>query len=369
MPIKVLVVDDSALVRQMLTELLSADPAITVVGTAPDPFVARDRIKALTPDVLTLDIEMPRMDGLTFLDKLMTLRPMPVVVVSTLTQKGTDAAIRALELGAIDYVAKPVADIRLGMVALGEELRAKVRTAAMAQPRARRPEAAPRTLLEADPTLSTATRIVAVGASTGGVETLQQLLTQLPATAPAVLVTQHMPAGFTSSFARRLDAQCAMTVIEATDGRRILPGQVYIAPGSRHLELVRTGAHYACRLHDEPPVSGHRPSVDVLFRSVAKAAGAAAMGLILTGMGRDGAAGLLEMRQAGARTLGQSEASCIVYGMPKAAMQAQAVEAEMTIDQLAREIMRPRARDADGARVVDADHDAQCFKTLKGASP
>ncbi len=346
MPIKVLVVDDSALIRQLLTELLSADRGIEVVGTANDPIAAREKIKALAPDVITLDIEMPKMDGLSFLEKLMALRPMPVVVVSTLAQKGTDAALRALELGAIDYVAKPLIDIRSGMTALGEELVAKVRTAAAARPRARAMRAVPSAPLQVDAALSTAGRIVAVGASTGGVETLQQLLLQMPATAPAIVITQHMPAGFTSSFARRLDQQCAMTVVEASDGRRIMPGQVYIAPGARHLEVTRTGAHYACRVHDGAPVSGHRPSVDVLFHSVAAAAGANAMGIILTGMGKDGAHGLLAMRRAGARTLGQTEASCVVYGMPKAAMQAGAVEQELTVDQIAREVVRAREGEA-----------------------
>ncbi len=344
MPIRVLVVDDSALMRQVLSEILGADPGIEVVGTAPDPLVARERIKALSPDVLTLDIEMPRMDGLSFLEKIMALRPMPVVVVSTLTQKGTDAVVRALELGAVDCVAKPLADLRSGLAALAEELVGKVKAAAISRPRARTPAAtARRPPLSVDPGLSTAGRIVAIGASTGGVEALQQLIGRLPAEAPAILVTQHMPAGFTSSFARRLDQQCAMTVVEATDGRRVLPGHVYIAPGARHLELRRTGAHYQCVLHDGPPVSGHRPSVDVLFRSVAAAAGAKSVGMILTGMGRDGAAGLLQMRQAGARTFGQSEASCLIYGMPKAAMQAGAVETEMPLDRLAEEIVALRS--------------------------
>ncbi|MFC7478231.1 chemotaxis response regulator protein-glutamate methylesterase [Dankookia sp. GCM10030260] len=339
MPIKVLIVDDSALMRQILTESLGRDPAIQVVGTAPDPIVARDRIKALAPDVLTLDIEMPRMDGLSFLEKLMTLRPMPVVVVSTLTQKGADAALRALELGAVDYMPKPLLDIRNGMVELGEQLIAKVKLAATARPLARQAEPAMRGALAVDPRLSTAGRVVAIGASTGGVETLHRMLTRLPPTSPAILVTQHMPPGFTSSFARRLDSQCAVTVSEAADGRRVLPGHVYIAPGARHLELVRTGAHFACRLHDGPPVSGHRPSVDVLFSSVAEAAGTHAIGLILTGMGRDGAMGLLAMRQAGSHTYGQSEASCTIYGMPKAAMQAGAVETELSIDRLTEEIV------------------------------
>lgn len=339
MPIRVLIIDDSALMRQLLTEILSADPAIQVVGTAPDPLIARERIKTLSPDVLTLDIEMPVMDGLSFLQKLMSLRPMPVVVVSTLTQKGADAAVRALELGAVDSVGKPLTDIRSGMAELSAELIAKVKSAAVARPRARTTAPATQRPLTVDPGLSTAGRIVAIGASTGGVEALQQIVARLPATAPAVVITQHMPAGFTSSFAKRLDSQCAVTVLEATDGRRVLPGHVYIAPGARHLEIVRTGAHYACRLHDGSPVSGHRPSVDVLFQSVASAVGRNAVGMILTGMGRDGADGLLAMRKAGAHTFGQSEASCLIYGMPKAAMQAGAVETELPLERLAEEIV------------------------------
>ena len=342
MPIRVLIVDDSALMRQMLSEILSSDPAIEVVGVAADPLIARQRIKALSPDVLTLDIEMPVMDGLSFLEKLMSLHPMPVVVVSTLTQKGTDAAVRALELGAIDCVGKPLADIRSGIAELAATLITKVKAAAIARPRARSTAARSQKPLTVDPNLSTAGRIVAIGASTGGVEALQQLLVRLPAGAPAILITQHMPAGFTSSFARRLDSQCAVTVVEATDGRRVLPSHVYIAPGALHLELVRTGAHYGCRLHDGPPVSGHRPSVDVLFRSVSLCAPPGAVGIILTGMGRDGADGLLAMRKAGARTYGQSEASCLIYGMPKAAMMAGSVEHEMPLDRLAEEIIALR---------------------------
>ena len=342
MPVRVLIVDDSALIRKVLTEILSSDPGILVVGTASDPIIARERIKALSPDVLTLDIEMPRMDGLSFLRRIMALRPMPVLVVSTLTQKGTDVALQAMELGAVDYVPKPVLDIQRGMEGLGAELINKVKLAAAAKPRASQDERVRSVPLAADPRLSTAGRIVAIGASTGGVETLQRMLTRLPASAPAILIAQHMPAGFTSAFARRLDAQCAVTVSEATDGRRVLPGHVYIAPGALHLELARTGAHYECRLHDGPLVSGHRPSVDVLFASVAAAAGRNAVGLILTGMGRDGATGLLAMRRAGSRTYGQSEASCLIYGMPKAAMQAGAVEVELPIDRLAEEIVAIR---------------------------
>ena len=338
MAIKVLV-DDSALIRQLLTGLLQTDPGIEVVGTAPDPYVARERIKALNPDVITLDIEMPRMDGLSFLEKLMALRPTPVVVVSTLTQKGADAALRALELGAVDYVAKPLLDIRQGILGSRDELVAKVRVAALTRPRARSRGEIVCKPLAFDPRLSAAGRIVAVGASTGGVEALQELLTALPANSPPILVTQHMPAGFTASFARRLNEQCSMSIVEASDGRQVMPGHVYIANGSRHLELCRSGAHFYCRLHDGPQVSGHRPSVDVLFASVAAAAGDNAIGVILTGMGQDGAAGLLKMRKAGARTFGQDETSCLIYGMPKAAKLMGAVETEKPLSKLAGEII------------------------------
>jgi two-component system chemotaxis response regulator CheB len=338
-PIRVLIIDDSALIRQLLTHILGADKEINVVGTAPDPFVARDKIKELNPDVVTLDLEMPRMDGLTFLEKLMAMRPMPVVVVSTLTQKGADAALRALELGAVDYVGKPRIDVQNGVTELGTELIAKVKTAAVARVSTRsRGESVSKPIVF-DHRLSTEGRIVAIGASTGGVETLQQLLTAMPANIPATLVTQHMPPGFTASFAKRLDARCAMSVTEAADGARVLPGHVYIAPGGRHLELVRSGAHYFCRLHDGSNVSGHRPSVDVLFTSFAAAAGKNALGVILTGMGSDGAAGLLKMREAGAHTVGQDEASCVIYGMPKAAKLLGAVETELPLSKIPQEIL------------------------------
>jgi two-component system chemotaxis response regulator CheB len=339
MSIKVLVVDDSALMRELLSELLRSDPAIEVVGTANDPYMARERIKSLNPDVITLDIEMPRMDGLSFLERLMALRPMPVVIVSTLTQKGGDAAIRALELGAVDYVAKPLMDMRHGMANLRDELVSKVRAAAASRPRARENGLPQRRPLVVDPRVSAAGRIVAVGASTGGVEALQQLLTALPANSPAILITQHMPAGFSSSFAHRLDEICSMSVCEAIQGQRVMPGHAYIAPGGRHLELKRSGGHYECRLHDGEPVSGHRPSVDVLFTSVAEAAGANAVGIILTGMGNDGAAGLLRMRTAGARTLGQDESSCLIYGMPRVARQAGAVETEYSLARMPEQLL------------------------------
>ncbi len=359
MPIRVLVVDDSALMRQLLTELLGGEQEIEVVGTAPDPIVARAQVKALNPDVITLDIEMPRMDGLSFLEKLMALRPTPVVVVSTLTQKGTDAAVRALELGAIDCVAKPLIDIRTGMTALRKELVEKVTTAAASRPAGRNRSASPGKPLVFDPTLSTAGWIVAIGASTGGVEALQELLPALPVTAPAILITQHMPPGFTTSFARRLNERCAMPVFEARHGQRVMPGHIYIANGGHHLALARSGAHYVCLVHDGPPVSGHRPSVDVLFESVAGAAGRNAIGVILTGMGQDGASGLLSMRRAGGRTLGQDEGSCVIFGMPKAARLLGGVESERPLSKIAAEIMalaqgRPVAGRNDGLKVTHA---------------
>jgi two-component system chemotaxis response regulator CheB len=349
--IRVLVVDDSAFVRQLLSEMLASDPSIEVVGAAPNPFVARDMIKTLNPDVLTLDIEMPRMDGLAFLEKIMALRPMPVVMISSLTQKGAEIALRALEMGAIDFVAKPVVGLVDGLPALRGEIIAKVKAAAVAKVRTlsgtkvqpiRKPGAS----------YNTSEKIIAVGASTGGVEALQELLMAFPSDAPAIVVTQHMPAMFTASFANRLNQCCAVTVSQAQNGQRVLPGHVYIAPGAFHLELARNGANYVCRVHDEAPVSGHRPSVDVLFRSVAHAAGPNAVGVILTGMGKDGAVGLLEMRTAGASTVGQDEASCVVYGMPKAAREGGAVEMELPLNKIAHHVLqRCEALAGRGVRV------------------
>jgi two-component system chemotaxis response regulator CheB len=341
MPVKVLIIDDSALIRELLTEMLRGEPGIEVVGTAADPLIAREKIKQLNPDVITLDIEMPRMDGLSFLERIMALRPMPVLVVSSLTQKGTEIALHALELGAVDVIGKPVTDIRSGMAELRTEFVEKLRAAARSKPRGRRPSLQPRAVC-VDPALSSESRIVAVGASTGGVEALQRLLANLPADCPPILVTQHMPPGFTSSFAKRLDALCHMSVCEAEDRQRVLRGHVYIANGHQHLELARSGAQYICRLVAGEKVSGHIPSVDVLFDSVAQSAGPNALGIILTGMGRDGAAGLLSMRQAGAETLGESEASCLIYGMSKAAKDIGAVGTELDLDQIARAIVAVR---------------------------
>jgi two-component system, chemotaxis family, protein-glutamate methylesterase/glutaminase len=322
-PVRVLIVDDSALMRQLISTLLSADPEIEVVGTAPDPHVARERIKALNPDVITLDVEMPHMDGVTFLRKIMTLRPMPVVMISTLTQAGAEVTLEALEVGAVDFIAKPTADVANAMARLASELQDKVKAAARTRVGVRRVPAVPAPKREriGRPT----GKIVLVGASTGGVEALKALLMGLPADCPPILITQHMPARFTTAFANRLNKECPMTVSEAVHNEIVEPGHVYIAPGSHHLELVRVGTHYACALSDGPPISGHRPSVDTLFRSGARTIGPKGIGVILTGMGKDGAEGMLEFRRSGATTLGQDEASSLIYGMPRAAFERGAV--------------------------------------------
>ena len=340
-PIKVLIVDDSALMRQMLTEMLSSDPEIEVVGAAPHPLIARTMIKELLPDVLTLDIEMPQMDGLSFLEKIMTLRPMPVVMVSSLTQSGADATMRALEIGAVDFVSKPVSGLSTGMAALRDELIGKLKAAATARLRGGGMRLASK--LPASGSwgggFRSSEKIIAIGASTGGVEALRELICSLPPDGPAVLVTQHMPAQFTASFANRLDGLAAVAVSEARDGVRVLPGHVYIAPGNFHLELKRSGADYLCSVADGPLVSGHRPSVDVLFDSVARVAGENAVGVILTGMGRDGAKGLLAMRGAGAMTIGEDATTCVVYGMPRAAHEVGATQIELPLHKIPAEIL------------------------------
>ena len=318
-PGRVRIVDDSAVMRQLLTTLLSSDPEIEVVGTAPDPHVARERIKALDPDVITLDVEMPGMDGLTFLRKIMALRPMPVVMISTLTQAGTEVTLEALEIGAVDFVAKPTGDVASAMAELATELQAKVKTAARTRVRAR--PAATAIAPVRRPQLNRATgKIVVIGASTGGVEALKALLMSLPSDCPPILITQHMPARFTPAFARRLDNECPMTICEAAHNQRVEVGHVHIAPGSHHLELARSGNHFVCMLNDGEPVSRHRPSVDVLFRSAARVAGSMTIGVILTGMGKDGAEGMFELRQArGSRWARMKRPPC--HGMPRAAFE------------------------------------------------
>jgi two-component system chemotaxis response regulator CheB len=337
-PVRVLIVDDSAVIRQLLTMLLAADPEIEVVGTASDPYIARDRIKALNPDVITLDVEMPNMDGVTFLRKIMTLRPMPVVMVSTLTQAGTEITLEALEIGAVDFIAKPTTDVANALAAMTAELQAKVKSAAHAHVGTRRAPV-PARLPRRDRPRSSIDKIIAIGASTGGVEALKAVLMDMPAMCPPILITQHMPPRFTTAFAERLNRECPMAVSEAVHNEIVEPAHVYIAPGSHHLELVRSGGIYRCCLNDGATVSGHRPSVDVLFRSVARVARKAAVGAILTGMGKDGAEGLLEMRTAGAITLGQDEASSLIYGMPRVAFERGAVMNQFSLSRIADAIL------------------------------
>ncbi|MDX7990254.1 chemotaxis response regulator protein-glutamate methylesterase [Xenorhabdus sp. Reich] len=336
--ITVLCVDDSALMRQIMREIINSHPDMEVVDCAPDPFVARDLIKKHNPQVLTLDVEMPRMDGIDFLEKLMRLRPMPVVMVSSLTAKGSEITLKALELGAVDFVTKPQLGIREGMLAYSELIAEKIRAAAQAKISTREPAPVNVAPLSFKPLLSSE-KLIAVGASTGGTEAIKNLLQPLPVTSPALLITQHMPPGFTRSFAERLNKLSQITVKEAEDGERVLPGHAYIAPGDRHMELCRSGANYQIMITNTLPVNRHRPSVDVLFRSVAQCAGRNAVGVILTGMGSDGAAGLREMKQAGAYTLAQSEASCVVFGMPRAAIQLGAVDDVMDIQKISKAML------------------------------
>ena len=340
--IKVLCVDDSALIRDLLSEIINSQGDMEVVAVAPDPLVARDLIKQHNPDVLTLDVEMPRMDGLDFLERLMRRRPMPVLMVSSLTQAGSEVTLRALELGALDFISKPQIGIRNGMLDYSELIAEKIREAARSRPRAPRqapaadaPKAAP---LRAP--LISSEKLVIIGASTGGTEAIRAVLEPLPANSPAILIAQHMPGGFTRSFAERLDRLCNIAVKEAEDGERILPGHAYIAPGTAHLKLVRSGANYVARLDDGPPVNRHRPSVDVLFRSAAENAGRNAVGVLLTGMGKDGARGLLEMRQAGAFTFAQDEASCVVFGMPREGIALGGACEVVSLDQMAERILK-----------------------------
>ena len=321
MKIKVLIVDDSALIRGVMKEIISSQPDMEVVGVAPDPLVARELIKQTNPDVLTLDVEMPKMDGLDFLEKLMRLRPMPVVMVSSLTERGSEITMRALELGAVDFVTKPKISIQSGMREYTELIADKIRAAAKARirPRTIAPAVAGALPALRNP-LTSSEKLIIIGASTGGTEAIREFLMQMPSDCPGILIAQHMPEGFTTSFARRLDSLCKISVREAAGDERVLPGHAYIAPGHSHLLLVRSGANYVTRIEQSPPVNRHRPSVDVLFRSAASAAGKNAVGVILTGMGKDGAAGMLEMKQAGAYNFAQDEASCVVFGMPREAI-------------------------------------------------
>jgi two-component system, chemotaxis family, protein-glutamate methylesterase/glutaminase len=339
--IGVLCVDDSALVRQVITEIVNSQPDMHIVGAAADPLIARDLIKSLHPDVLTLDVEMPRMDGLEFLEKLMRLRPTPVVMVSSLTERGSEIAMRALELGAVDFVTKPRLGMRDGLLHYTNEITDKIRAAACArlQPRPRTTGSAASAAVVAEPPLRrpflSTEKLIVIGASTGGTEAIRAVLEPLPADCPAIMIAQHMPAGFTKSFAHRLDGLCRIHVKEAEHGERVLPGFAYIAPGGYHLALSRSGANYIALLNQDDAVNRHRPSIDVLFDSVARNAGVNAVGVLLTGMGKDGAAGMLRMREAGAYTFAQDEASCIVFGMPREAILLGAADEVHPLNQMA----------------------------------
>lgn len=333
MSIRVLIVDDSALIREVLSRTLGRDGDIIVVGTAEDPIDARAKIRALNPDVVTLDIEMPNMNGLAFLDKLMRLHPLPVVMVSTLTTKGASETLLALELGAVDFVAKPTTDLAGGLEAFGANLREKVRAAATSDVRGKAQKPAPGQKLRTAAAPGGA--LIAIGASTGGVEAIRVVLGDMPPDCPPVVIAQHMPAGFTTRFAARLDELSELTVVEAEDRLPLLPGHAYVARGDFHLRVERSSGQLKCRLAQDELTSGHRPSVDVLFESVARAVGSMAVGAILTGMGRDGARGLKLMREAGAYTVGQSQSSALVYGMPRVAFEEGAVVEQAPVEHIA----------------------------------
>jgi two-component system, chemotaxis family, protein-glutamate methylesterase/glutaminase len=348
MAIKVLIVDDSALIRSLMTEIIHEQKDMQVVGSAPDPIVAREMIKQLNPDVLTLDVEMPKMDGLEFLEKLMRLRPMPVVMVSSLTEKGSEITLRALELGAVDFFAKPKMSIASGMRDYGDEIADKIRAASKARIISRTPVNAS-SLPAVGNRLISSEKLIIVGASTGGTEAIKAFLLNMPSDCPGIVITQHMPAGFTKSFANRLDTLCKISVKEAQGNERILPGHAYIAPGDKHLKVIRSGANYMTALDDGPPVNRHKPSVDVLFDSAAINVGKNATGVILTGMGKDGAAGMLRMKEAGAYNFAQDESSCVVFGMPKEAIAQGGVEEVLPLKQMSERVLNYLAHDSTRA--------------------
>jgi len=353
--IKVLIIDDSALIRKVLTEILSADKEIEVVGTAPDPLIARDRIKQLNPDVLTLDVEMPKMDGITFLSNLMRLRPMPVVMVSTLTEAGADVTLQALDLGAVDFLAKPKQDVNNNLSNYAFEICEKVKNAATVSRDvlARQYERSSMRSLDKKHVLdaghaksiansgflNTTDKIIAIGSSTGGTEAVKELLLGLPSDVAGIVIAQHIPPVFSASFARRLDEITSLNVSEARSGDQVRPGTVYVAPGDKHLRIRRSGAKYYCELDEGPEVNRHKPSVEVLFRSVAQCAGPNAMGIMLTGMGADGAQGMLEMKQQGSFNVAQDEKTSVVWGMPGSAVKLGAVEKVLPLNKIADEVI------------------------------
>lgn len=350
--IRVVVVDDSALVRSLLSEIINRQRDMECIGTANDPLIAREMIRELDPDVITLDVEMPRMDGIDFLGRLMRLRPMPVVMISTLTERGAEVTMKALELGAVDFVAKPRVGLASGLNELASQIVDKIRVAAVAKVRRappREPVAGPdgAGAATAHGTLPaplssgallgrvSTEKVICIGASTGGTEAIKEVLVQLPADSPAIVITQHMPAGFTTSFAARLNGLCQITVKEAASGERILPGHAYIAPGGKQFCIARSGANYVCVVDDGPPVNRHKPSVEVLFKSAAAVVGRNAFGIMLTGMGNDGAAAMREMKDAGSYNYVQDEASCIVFGMPREAIAHGAADEVLPLAQIA----------------------------------
>lgn len=351
---RVVVVDDSALVRSILTEIINKQPDMECIGAASDPLVAREMIRNLNPDVITLDVEMPRMDGIDFLSRLMRLRPMPVVMVSTLTERGAEVTLKALELGAVDFVAKPKIGVADGIRQLASDITDKIRIAARAHVR-RTPAlvAAPGATPAAPPPVANVGRlstekIIFIGASTGGTEATKDVLVNLPADCPAVCITQHMPPGFTTSYAQRLDGQCKIRVAEARDGERLLPGHAYLAPGGKQFSVERSGANYIARVVDGEPVNRHRPSVEVLFLSAARVVGPNALGIMLTGMGADGATAMRAMRDAGSYNLVQDEASCVVFGMPREAINAGAANEVLPLKDIAPRLLE-RLRASGGA--------------------
>lgn len=342
---RVVVVDDSALVRGLLAEIIDRQHDMVCIGTAADPLVAREMIREKNPDVITLDIEMPRMDGIDFLSRLMRLRPMPVVMVSTLTERGADVTLKALELGAVDFVAKPKVGVADGLRQLGADITDKIRTAARARV-SRLPAAQaaggvpPRPVTMASLGRLSTEKIIFLGASTGGTEATREVLQQLPADCPAVMITQHMPPGFTNSYAARLNGLCRIRVAEATDGERVLPGHAYVAPGGMHLSVERSGANYIARVHAGEPVNRHMPSVEVLFDSAARVVGRNALGVMLTGMGADGARAMKTMRDAGSYNLVQNEATCVVFGMPREAIAHGAANEVLPLQQIAPKLLQ-----------------------------
>ena len=340
--LKVFVIDDSALIRAVLTRIINSQSDMEVVGAAGDPLQAREKMRDAEIDVVTLDVEMPKMDGIEFLEKLMRLKPLPVLMISTLTERGADVTMRALELGAVDFVTKPKLGVSQGMQEATAEITAKIR--AVGQARVAKRSVTPvgasgaARVLQWNKALGTE-KLIAIGSSTGGTEAVKDILVQLPADSPAVVITQHMPPGFTASWAQRLDGLCKINVREARHGERILAGNAYIAPGGQHLAVQRSGATYSAVLSDDPPVNRHKPSVEVLFRSVARSSGPNAAGIMLTGMGKDGATAMLELRNAGAFNIAQDEATCVVFGMPREAIAVGAVHEILPIQAIARRVL------------------------------